>query len=388
MDSPGKRYILHVDMDAFFASIEQAARPWLKGRPVIIGGGRRGVVCAASYEARRFGVHSAMPIFTAKRLCPRGIFLPVRKALYRQVSEKIITILNSYSPLVEKASIDEAYIDVTGTQRLFGPPAEMAKRIKSDIVCKTGLTCSIGIAPNKFLAKIASDMEKPDGLTCISHERVDRFMPQLPMEKIPGVGSETMKFFSRLGIKYVSDFLRFPEEFWIKRLGRVGKELFDKAHGIDNSPVLPFSPPKSFGAEHTLAHDTSNMQRLRTHLLHQAERVGRYLRRAGYMGRTVTLKVKFADFRTVTRSRTFSAATSSTKFIYKTACSLLDDMEPSMKVRLVGVMVSNLSKGMYQPSMFDGYLSEKERKLDRVLDEIRERFGDDILKRGLYSRGG
>ncbi len=381
-DNLNKRYILHVDMDAFFASIEQVERPWLRGKPVIIGGDKRGVVCAASYEARRFGVHSAMPVLTARHLCPKGIFLPVRKGLYTLVSERIMAILRSYSPLVEKASVDEAYIDATGMERLFGPPDRMARRIKSDIVRKTGLTCSIGIAPNKFLAKIASDMDKPDGLTFVSHEMVEGFMLRLPMAKIPGVGPEALKFFNGLGIKYVSDFLGFAEEYWIKRLGRAGKELFDKARGIDNSPVLPFSPPKSFSAEYTLSYDTGNIKELKRHLLHQVERVGRSLRRSGYMGRTVSLKIKFSDFRIVTRSRTFPDATSSTRRIYEAALNLLDDLELPKKVRLVGVGVSNLSKGVRQVAIFDQYLLEKERKIDRVVDEIRERFGDDIVKRG------
>ncbi len=369
-------------MDAFFASIEQAERPWLKGRPVIVGGGSRGVVCAASYEARHFGVHSAMPMFKARRLCPSGIFIPVRKELYKLVSERIMDILHTYSPLVEKASIDEAYIDATGMERLFGPPVNMAKRIRADITRQTGLTCSIGIAPNKFLAKIASDMDKPDGLTVISHEEVEEFMRGLPIERIPGVGARTMRLFKDLGIRRVADFLRYSEEYWMDRLGKAGKELFDKARGMDNSPVLPFLPPKSFSAEHTLSYDTDNIQDLRRHLLNQAERVGRYLRRSGYMGRTVTLKIKFSDFKTVTRSRTFPDVTSSTRYIYRAALDLLYSLELPKKVRLVGVGVSNLSKGAYQVPIFDQYLMDRERKLDRVVDEIRERFGDKVLKRG------
>jgi DNA polymerase-4 len=197
--SSTQRHILHVDMDAFYASVEQADRPELKGKPVIIGGGKRGVVSAASYEARKFKVHSAMPIFEARRLCPGGIFLPVRMKRYKEVSRQVMAILGNYSPLLEKASVDEAYLDVTGTEKLFGTPVQVAENIKRQIRQETGLSCSVGVAPNRFLAKIASDLEKPDGLTVIPHEKVQDFLRYLPVSKIPGVGTRTLEVLKSLG---------------------------------------------------------------------------------------------------------------------------------------------------------------------------------------------
>jgi DNA polymerase-4 len=376
------RRILHVDMDAFYASVEQADNPELRGKPVIIGGGKRGVVSAASYEARNFGVHSAMPIFQARRLCPNGIFLPVRMKRYREVSHLVMAILGSFTPLLEKASVDEAYLDVTGTERLFGPAVHIAEDIKRRVRKETGLTCSIGIAPNKFLAKIASDMDKPDGLTVISHESVQDFLKSLPVQKIPGVGKRTLEVLKKLGVVNVSDILRIPEDFLTRKLGKAGMELIERARGIDNSPVVPFSEPKSFSAEHTLPEDTGNIEEIRKHLLVQSERVGHDLRIHGYTGRTIRLKLKFADFRTITRSRTFQDATSSTTEIYKRAVDLLDHVDIRLKVRLIGVGVSTLTRGARQLSMLDQGEKVKERALDSAVDMLRQRYGSTILVRG------
>jgi len=351
--SSTQRHILHVDMDAFYASVEQADRPELKGKPVIIGGGKRGVVSAASYEARKFKVHSAMPIFEARRLCPGGIFLPVRMKRYKEVSRQVMAILGNYSPLLEKASVDEAYLDVTGTEKLFGTPVQVAENIKRQIRQETGLSCSVGVAPNRFLAKIASDLEKPDGLTVIPHEKVQDFLRYLPVSKIPGVGTRTLEVLKSLGVVHASDILHVPEDILIRKLGKAGRELIERASGIDDSPVIPFSEPKSFSAEHTLPDDTGDMEEIRKHLLVQAERVGRDLRLHGYTGRTVTLKIKFANFRTITRSRTFADATAGTSEIYRWAVELLGQVDLRMKVRLVGVGVSRLSRGARQLSMLD-----------------------------------
>ncbi len=311
-----KRHILHVDMDAFYASVEQVDQPDLQGKPVIIGKGKRGVVSAASYEARKFGVHSAMPIFEARRLCPKGVFLPVRMSRYREVSRMIMAILGSYTPLMEKASVDEAFLDVTGTERLFGTPVQVAESIKSRIRKETGLTCSIGVAPNKFLAKIASDLEKPDGLTVIPHEKVKDFLRYLPVQKIPGVGSRTLDLLKGLGVVYAADILRIPEDFLIRKLGKAGYELIDRARGMDDSPVIPASEPKSFSAEHTLSDDTC------------------------------------------------------------------DQVDVRHKVRLIGVGVSNLSRGIRQLSMLDRRRQKKEMALDNAVDRLRQRYGTSILVRG------
>ena len=380
--SSTQRHILHVDMDAFYASVEQADRPELKGKPVIIGGGKRGVVSAASYEARKFKVHSAMPIFEARRLCPGGIFLPVRMKRYKEVSRQVMAILGNYSPLLEKASVDEAYLDVTGTEKLFGTPVQVAENIKRQIRQETGLSCSVGVAPNRFLAKIASDLEKPDGLTVIPHEKVQDFLRYLPVSKIPGVGTRTLEVLKSLGVVHASDILHVPEDILIRKLGKAGRELIERASGIDDSPVIPFSEPKSFSAEHTLPDDTGDMEEIRKHLLVQAERVGRDLRLHGYTGRTVTLKIKFANFRTITRSRTFADATAGTSEIYRWAVELLGQVDLRMKVRLVGVGVSRLSRGARQLSMLEEGRHVRERALDSAVDRIRERYGTSILMRG------
>ena len=377
-----KRHILHVDMDAFFASVEQADRPELIGKPVIVGGGNRGVVSAASYEARAYGIHSAMPIFKAGQLCPAGIFLPVRMQRYKQISRQIMEILARYSPLVEQASVDEAYLDISGTSDLFGKPPTVAEKIKNDIMRETRLTCSIGIAPNKFLAKIASDLQKPDGLTVIEEKDVAKFMRCLPVEKIPGVGAKTLKKLQELGVRTASDLLKFPEKFWIDRLGKAGMELVERARGIDHSRVVPRSEPKSFSAERTFPADTGDRTELKRYLLAQAERVGMDLRRHGYLGRTITLKIKGSDFKIVTRSRTLQDPACSTGIIFETAANLLDNMKIPYSVRLIGVSVSNLVKGVRQLSLIGNETVQKQEKLDKAMDYIRNRFGKEVIKRG------
>ena len=370
-------------MDAFYASVECVDRPELAGKPVIVGGsGNRGVVSAASYEARDYGVHSAMPLFKAKQLCPDGIYLPVRMQRYKQISEQIMEVLLRYSPLVEQASVDEAYLDITGTANLLGRPEKIAKSIKNDIHKKTGLTCSVGIAPNKFLAKIASDLQKPGGLVIISENEVQEFMHRLPVKKIPGVGAKTFDILQNYGIKTASDILEFSEKFWTDRFGKAGKDLFNHARGIDYSPVVPDSEPKSFSAEITFAHNSRDISELKKYLFEQAERVGRDLRKRKYMGRTITLKIKFADFRTRTRSRTIPIPTFSTGIIFETAFDMLNKLGIDQKIRLIGVGVSNLTQGVYQLELFPNKKDEKHARLDHTIDKIRAVFGNEIIKRG------
>ncbi len=388
MEKVIKRDILHVDMDAFYASVECLDRPELVGKPVIVGGvGNRGVVSAASYEARHYGVCSAMPIFKARKLCPDGIYLPVRMQRYKQISQHIMEILRGYSPVVEQASVDEAYLDITGTAKLLGRPEAIAKNIKYSILKKIGLTCSVGIAPNKFLAKIASDLQKPDGLVIIDESEVREFMLRLPVKKIPGVGAKTLDVLEKHDIQTASDILQFPENFWTDLLGKAGKKLVDHARGIDHSPVLSDSEPKSFSAEKTFSHDVSNMIELKKYLLVHAERVGKDLRKRKYMGRTITLKIKFADFKTATRSQTFNVPTSSTATIFEKASDLLDGLKIDRKIRLVGVGVSNLTRGARQLALFTNRKIEKQEKLDRVIDRIRDEFGNEIIKRGCLLTG-
>jgi len=373
-------------MDAFFAAIEVLDNASLKGRPVIVGGSTgRGVVSTASYEARRFGIHSAMPIFKAREKCPKGIFLPVRKDRYKEVSRKIMDILKGFTPLVEGVSIDEAYLDITGCEDLFGNAEEIARHIKTRIVKETGLTCSIGIAPNKFLAKIASDMHKPDGLTIISADGVDTFLSRLPVEKIPGVGKRTIKGLRHYGIKTAGDLKRFSKEQLLKDFGRFGGRLYELAKGTDNSPVVPYREVKSISSEETLPSDTCDFIILKEKLISHANKVAWRLRQEGLKGRTITLKIKFEDFSEISRSRTVAPSTDSTKIISDCAIKQLKDYPLRKKVRLIGVAVSNLEGGKEgsQISLFmEGGKEEKERKTDEAMDEIRERFGGKVIKRG------
>lgn len=383
-------------MDAFFAAVEQADNPECRGKPVIVGGAERGVVSTASYEARKFGVHSAMPIFQAKKLCPQGIFLPVRMSRYKEISRRVMEILAGVSPLVEHVSIDEAFVDIGGTEALHGPPRALALKVKSDVLAATTLTCSVGIAPNKFLAKIASDLNKPDGLTIIEEADVQAFLRALPARKIPGVGQRTAGELKNIGVVVATDILRMPVRFWTKKFGKWGARLFEKAQGIDNSPVEPHSDPKSISAEDTFAHDVDSIPELEKMLLSQAEEVGRSLRKHGLRGRTVTLKLKYADFKTVTKSRTLPDPIDSTDVLFATSRRLLKELNPARKVRLTGVGVSNFSSGFRQlrvefetvPRKHEPVppkrepVPRKREHLDRALDRIHNRFGGDAIKRG------
>lgn len=374
--------ILHIDMDAFYASVEQADHPDLIGKPVIIGGSQRGVVAAASYEARKFGVRSAMPIFEARRLCPHGVFLPVRRRRYQEVSHQVMQILDTVSPLVEQVSIDEAYLDITGTESLHGPETALIWKIKEAIKQRTSLTCSIGIAPNRFLAKIASEMNKPDGWTIINEEEVAAHLQKLPIDKIPGIGPKTAQVMKELGIQTAVDVLRFSREFWVKRLGKGGVDLYERAQGIGPTAVIPHRAPKSCSAEDTFASDTRDLEELKKWLLSQTEEVGRDLRKHGFKGKTITLKVKFSNFKAVTRSTTLPEATHSTRIIYDTALKLLLRLKLTEKVRLIGVGVSNFAAGMEQQSLFPNKFLREQEDLDRALDRIHNKFGSKAIIRG------
>ncbi|MFV0421994.1 DNA polymerase IV [Oleidesulfovibrio sp.] len=384
--SKWQRCIMHIDMDAFFASVEQLDNPELRGKPVIVGGGKRGVVAAASYEARRYGVRSAMPSWQAQRLCPRGIFVKGRMHRYKEVSAKVMAVLGGFSPVVEQASVDEAYLDATGCERLFGPPEEMAQRIRVAVRQTTGLSCSVGVAPVKFLAKIASDVNKPDGLFVLPPEAVADFLAQLPVGSIPGVGKRFVDDLKALGIRTAGDVGRYPESFWQRRFGKGGISLFARAQGIDSRPVEPYTQAKSESAENTFEEDTDDKELLKTWLLRQAERVGRNQRRMGLNGRTVTLKVKFADFKNVTRSRTLPEPTSSTRVIYETAAALLDELDLPQKVRLIGVGLSQYAQGPQQMSLPlatpDVERDEKNEKLEKAMDALRDKFGSEAIVRG------
>lgn len=386
---------MHVDMDAFYASIEQLDNPELRGKALIVGGRKRGVVSTASYEARKFGVHSAMPISEARRLCPHAVFIMPRMQRYAEMSHKVREVLQDFSPLVEAASIDEAYLDATGLERLFGPVENMGWELKKAVAAATGgLTCSVGIAPVKFLAKISSELRKPDGLFLLRHEDVPDFMARLDVGRIPGVGKKFVAALAAVGVRKAGDVTRYPREFWERRFGKQGAALFERAQGIDPREVVPYTPPKSESAETTFETDTRDRDFLRTWLLRHAERVGRSLRRQGLAGRTITLKIKYADFKQITRQATLPARTSSTETIYEAACGLLAALSLEGKVRLIGVGVSGFDDVRpYQLSLTgkaegpDPARAEERRgKLDGALDALRDRYGKDAVVRGKLFR--
>jgi DNA polymerase-4 len=378
--------ILHVDMDAFYAAVEQLDQPWLKGQSVIVGGSsRRGVVSAASYEARRFGVRSAMPMFQARRLCPQAVFIRPRMDRYAEVSRQVMSILREFSPLVEPVSIDEAFMDLSGTERLYGPPTALALALKEKISSTLQLTCSIGVAPNRFLAKIASDFNKPDGLTVIAPEQVHGFIERLPIEKVPGVGPKTQTRFADLGIRLLGDIRRFPLANLNSMFGAYGARLFDLARGIDPTPVTADSPSKSVSSECTLEEDTVDISALTRCLLEQAEEVAAALRREGVKARTVVLKIKHADFRLVTRRATFATATQASKELYEQALVLLRKYHLARKVRLIGLGATGLvpADAPRQQELFAarGTSREEWEAVDKTVATIRGKFGDRVIRR-------
>ena len=380
---------MHVDMDAFYASIEQRDHPELRGRPVVVGGGGpRGVVSAASYEVRRFGVHSAMPLTQALQLCPHAVLVPVRMARYAGVSRRIMDVLRRYSPLVEQASVDEAYLDATGLERLFGPVEALARSIKREVREATGgLTCSVGLAPIKFLAKIASDLDKPDGLSVLPPDRVSAFLHSLPVEQIPGVGKAMVRALQQLAVRTGGDVLRYPRPFWERRFGKAGITLYERAQGIDPRAVVPFTPPKSESAETTFDTDTADIAFLKGWLFRHADRVGRTLRNQKLRGRVVTLKIKYADFRIVTRRVTLESPVCATETLYETACALLDHVRLEGKVRLIGLGVSGFDDQPHQLSFPLGEKTDPNREkrraaLDRIMDELQGKFGKTSVMRG------
>lgn len=378
--------IIHIDMDAFFASVEQLDHPELAGKCVIVGGtSNRGVVAASSYEARKFGVYSAMPIFQARQKCPQGIFVPPRRRRYQELSRIIMSVLGTFSPLVEPVSIDEAFVDITGCEKIHGEPREIGRKIKQKIRETVRLTCSVGIAPLKFLAKIASDMDKPDGLTVIPPEEVAMFIRALPVRKVPGVGANTEKTLARMGIKTLGDVAAYSEKQLLDRLGKFGKRIFELANGIDRSAVSADRPVKSVSCEETLKADTRDKDLLKHHLLGQSEDVGRQLRKQGLKAKTVMLKVKHADFIQITRQATLPRHTFSSEKIYQVAVSLLDAYKLDKPVRLIGVGASELSAKEH-PFQMDLFARpdkdiDKWEKVDTAVDAITEKFGRNVIKK-------
>ncbi|MBW2060564.1 MAG: DNA polymerase IV [Deltaproteobacteria bacterium] len=379
--------IIHLDMDAFYPAVEVLDNPELKGKPVIVGGrDERGVVSSASYEARKYGVHSAQPIATARRLCPDGIFLPVRMERYQEVSKKVFEIFQRFTPLVEPLSIDEAFLDVTGSQRLFGSPEEIAKKIRRQVKAELGLTVSAGVAPSKLVAKIASDLEKPDGLTVVPYGKVREFLDPLPIEKLWGAGKATQKGLAFLGVKTIGDLSRLPLEVLERKFGQHGVHLYHMARDMDQREVETEREVKSMGREETFAQDIMDLETVRKKLLSLATQVARRMRRKGFTGRTVTLKVKYKDFVQITRAVTLPEPTDDQGEIFQKSCQLLEETEAGQRpIRLLGIYLSRLVSpdDEKQLSLFNQQTAlEKEKKLHTALDTITEKYGRDAVLPG------
>jgi len=376
------RKIIHVDLDAFFASVEQTDNPQLKGRPVIVGGSikRRGVVSTASYEARKFGVHSAQPIAQARKLCPQGVFLKVRMDRYREISRRILKILSSYTPKLEPMSIDEAFLDITGCENLFGKAEDIAREIKTRIKKEVGLSCSMGVAPNKFLAKMASDMKKPDGLVVIREDEKESFLANLPVGKIWGVGKVTERKLQQMGIYTIGE-LREPSFSRLEHtFGKLGGRLYTLCRGIDDSPVITNKEIKSISGETTFPHDISERKILEKTLYQLSANVAKRLGNEDLWARSIQLKVRFSDFTTITRSHTYEEATNLAEPIWQRAKELLDKRVnlSSRKVRLIGVAAFNLA-GQKQTELFTQH---KVEKLGRVVVKIERKFGARGIRKG------
>ncbi len=377
------RKIIHVDMDAFYASVEQRDDPSLLGKPVVVGGNpnSRGVVSAASYEARKFGIHSAMPLAEAKRRCAHAIFLPVNMNKYKEVSLQIRQIFMTYTPIVEPLSLDEAFLDVTGSTSLFGSAETIAFTIKQRIKQELNLTASVGIACNKFLAKLASDLQKPDGFVIVQPNRVQEFLDPLLVERLWGVGKKTAEQLHKLNIKTVKDLHCLEQGYLTKLLGVLGSQLYQLAQGIDERPVESDRIAKSLGRETTFETDIVDRDVLETALLNIAVDVGRHLRKESLRGKTITLKVRYGDFHTLSRSHTLQQATNLEDVIYEEARKLLKELSLNQPIRLIGVTVNNLTDKLEtQFSLFSEQQKDKET-LTKVIDLVNEKYGAKSITR-------
>ncbi|MFH1301064.1 MAG: DNA polymerase IV [Planctomycetota bacterium] len=380
------RTILHVDMDAFYASIEERDHPELKGQPIIVGGraDQRSVVSAANYKAREFGVHSAMPMKTARQLCPHAHFFPVRMKDYAEVSHSIQNIFRKYTPLVEPLSLDEAFLDVTGSQLLFGTGQEIAVSIKREIKETLNLIASVGVAPNKFLAKIGSDADKPDGLVIVEPDRIHHFLDPLPISRVWGIGKVANKRFARLGINTIAQLRALEPRLLTELFGEQGLHLWELSQGIDQRPVVPERQAKSISRETTFSQDVNDVEILKTVLIELVEDVARRLRKNELRGRTIQLKIRYDDFSTFTRSVTVNQPTDITHEIEEAALLMLEQRLPErpLSIRLIGVGVSGFDAGhLHQRSLFDEDDQQKHSRLDQVKDQIANRFGTDSIKR-------
>ncbi len=376
------RRILHVDMDAFYASVEQRDDPALRGRPVAVGGYNRGVVAAASYEARQFGIRSAMPMREAMRRCPDLVRVPLRMSHYKAISKTVFGVFHEFTPLVEGLSLDEAFLDVTQCESLFGPAAAIAASIKSRIHAATGLTASVGVAPNKLTAKIASDLDKPDGLVVLEPASLQAVLDPLPAEVLPGIGRETLARLHARGIRRIAELRTAPDAVLEPIFGRFTRRVRERAAGLDDRPVVASRTAKTISAEETFDTDLGDRDALRAELLRLAERATSRLRAAALAAGTVQVKIRRADFSTFTRQRALRPPGNGTDRIYAVACELLDEWRrehPGARIRLLGVGGSDLRPADQADLFTAGDTGGS--AVDRTVDGIRERFGDLALGR-------
>jgi DNA polymerase-4 len=385
----------HIDMDAFFGSVEELFDPSLKGKPVVVGGrpDQRGVVSAASYAARKFGVHSAMPLRTAYRLCPQAIFVDGHPERYRDCSRAVFQVLKSFSPQVDMASIDEAYMDITGTERLHGPPFRAAHRLHERVKAETRLNCSIGIATSRMIAKVASDQAKPNGILWIVPGQEARFLAPLDVRKIPGVGKVTEKNLATLGIRKVGDLAALDESFLVERFGQWGLALAGKAKGTDagawfSGEVGDHSDPKSISHEHTFWEDTADPDFLEATLARLSEMVGRRLREHHLFARTIHLKLRYSDFSTITRAQTLDHGSQLDTEIFSAMRAMLrHNRKPGATIRLLGVNASGLEQDEGQLNLLAEPATDRWRKALSAVDQIRDKFGEQSVSLASGMRG-
>jgi len=377
-DLPLHSSILHVDMDAFFVSVELLERPELRGKPVVVGGrpDQRGVVSAASYEARKFGIHSAMPLRTAARLCPHAVFLDGHHEKYSEWSDRVASILARFSPIVEMVSIDEAYLDLSGTERLHGPPLAVADKLLRSITQTTALPCSGGLATTRLVAKVASEQAKPRGLVWVAPGMEARFLAPLPIRKIPGIGEVTERALRALGIETVEQLASHSQEKLEKVFGQWGTALYRKARGGDAYEFLIDAEPKSISHNHTFGEDTDNVQELESMLSHLSQKTCKRLREAGLSSRTLTLTIRYAGFETHTRSKTLQDPARLDNDIFAVFLELFrEHRDAKRKVRLLGVALSGLSHGSEQLDLLEADRRERLEKLTKATDRLRDKFG-------------
>ena len=386
---PSGSTILHVDMDAFYASVAELDHPELRGKAVVVGAGIRGVVLSANYKAREFGIRAAMPVGRAKRMAPHAIFVAPEHHRYSEISERVMNIFNSYTPLVEAISLDEAFLDVTGARRLLGTGREIAEKIRTEVREQEGITCSVGIATNKFIAKLASQNCKPNGLLEISEDRVLEFLHPLPVRAIWGVGPKTAESLDRLGLKTVADIANTPRSTLMRALGdSTGESLYELSWGRDYRDVSPDEPNKSISAAETFSHDIENPEEILREYLRLSERVSERLRSRKLYAKTITIKVRFADFTTINRSKTLPVGTDSTHEIYDVVKKLYKALNiDRARFRLVGVSLDNLEEDAPQQLIL-GARESGWREAEGAMDKAKARFGDSSVKPGRLIRKG